>query len=321
MPRYRSRGVPAKVVTPSALPGPLWSVLFDDGYQPLTTDTDLVNIQQATTSTFRLNEVGYPRAQHVPGHNSDGLFRTIETAAATGHPYEHQNEARTTEIWSVDVHTGHTERFREVMTDLQVIAPGDPRPVNTPAGVGFVSSGAFASTPDPGIYGLVGVTMDPNLCTLNRSLTSQELWAAKWFCAHDATIDTVSFRVRTATAVTGVAGYSGVGVYDDDGTTLTLLASSTDDTTLFTSTGQKTKTLSTPVDLVAGNSYWFAVLANWTGTTLEISTTASTTAAGTANSWPGGNTSLLIITQTSLPATITKASQTASTVRPMIGFY
>lgn len=320
MPRYRDRRVPNRISTGTPMDGPAFRVDFIDGYQPATTDTDIMQVVQGNKTAAWFNEVFYYRAQHVPGHNSDALIRFVETVAASGNVLEVENEARTGRIVGIDQHTGAVKLWDVAASHLVRVAPGATRPAALPAGVAFTSAAAFASTPDPGIYGVVGVTMDPNLCTLNRSLPSQELWAAKWFCNTDATIDTLTFRVRTATAVVG-ASYSGVGVYSDDGTTLTLLASSADDTSLFTSTGQKTKTLNTPVGLVAGNSYWFAILANWSGTTLEISTTASTTAAGTANSFPGGNTTLLMTGQTSLPASITKASQTANTVRPMIGFY
>lgn len=320
MPRYRDRRVPNRISTASPLDGPVLRVDWTDGYQPAVSDTDIMQFVQGAKTSMWLNEVAYIRAQHVPGHNSDALVRLVETVGATGKGFEIQDEPRTTEVWSVDTHTGHTERFREVMTDLQVIGPTDTRPANTPEGVALIAGSQFSMVP-PEIYGARMMTIDPNLCTLNRAFTSQDLWAAKVFCNADMTLTTMSTRVQTATLVVGVSGYNGYAIYDD-GTTMNLLGSTTDDATLFQTTGQKAKNLTTPVDLQAGNFYWFCMISNWTGTTLEVATTVSMGAApGVTNSWPAGNTTARLATQTSFPATITRASMSGNAVRPCIAGY
>lgn len=319
MPRYRDRTVPSRISSPGPLAESVLDVTFTDGYAPSTNDPDIMSVHQGGTRTSALNEVGYFRATWVTGHNSDALFRAIETAGATGNAYELEDVTRTKRPFGVDAHTGAVKRYDLATQSLIALGPTDARPTDPAAGAAFLQSSQFAGVPTPGIYGVRAMTVDPNLCT-GRNFNSQELWAVKVEINVDMTLTTMSSRVTLATAITGAAGYNGYAIYSD-GTTMNLLGSTADDSTMFQTTGQKAKNLSTPVNLVAGNYYWFCMLSNWTGTDLEVSASPTTTFAGVANSWPAGNTTALLTAQTSFPSTITRASMTGQVIRPCIAGY
>lgn len=317
MPRYRDRTVPSRVSSPGPLAQSLLDVTFTDGHQPAVTEPDILTIHQGTVRTAAMNEVGYFRATWAPGHNSDALFRTIETAAATGNAFELEDVTRTKRPFGVDAHTGAIKRYDVATQSLFALAPTDTRPTDPAAGAAFLQASQFSGVPNPGIYGLRAVTIDPALCT-TRALASQLLWAVKVPINTDMTLTTMTTRVLTSTVVVGVAGFNGYAVYSD-GSTMNLLGSTTDDATMFQTTGKKDKNLGTPVALVGGNYYWFCVLSNWTGTTLEIGAGPSSGADGQLNAWPSGNTSATVAAQTSFPSTITRASMTGATTRPFIG--
>lgn len=321
MPRYRDRRVPDRISTATPLDGPAFRVDFTDGYQPATTDTDLMQVVQGNKTAAWFNEVFYYRAQHVPGHNSDALVRFVETVAASGNVLEIENEGRTGRILGIDQHTGAMKLWDVPAAHLVPIAPTDTRPANLPAGVALHKSSMWASGTDPSVYGVRLMTVDPPTATLSRPAVSQEMWLAKILCNIDMMLTTISTRVRVSSGVTGVAGYTGYAVYDD-GATMNLLGSTPDDTALFTSTGQKAKTLTTPVSLVAGNFYWLAMLANFSAGTLEFATTPSMSGVpGVTNSWPAGNTNVRFPAQTLFPAALTKTALTGNEVRPLIAGY
>lgn len=320
MPRYRDRTVPSRISSPGPLAETPFDVTFTDGYAPETTDPDILSVHQGGVRTSALNEVGYFRGTWVTGHNSDAIFRAIETAGATGNAFELEDVTRTKRPFGIDAHTGAIKRYDVATSSLIALGPSDARPTDPAAGVAFIASSQFGQVP-PEIFGVRMMTIDPNLCTLNRAFTSQDLWAVKVYCNADMTLTTMSTRVQTATAVTGSAGYNGYAIYSD-GSTMNLLGSTPDDTTLFQSTGQKNKNLTTPVNLVGGNFYWFCMITNWTGTTLEVATSLSMGAApGVTNSWPAGNTTARLATQTSFPSTITRSSMSGHAVRPCIAGY
>jgi hypothetical protein len=317
MPRYRDRTVPSRTSSPGPLSQSLLDVTFTDGYQPTVNDPDIVAVYQGTVRTAAMNEVGYFRATWAAGHNSDALFRAIATASATGNAFELEDVTRTKRPFGVDPQTGAIKRWDQQTASLLTVGPTDTRHADLPAGVAFLSSSQFSAVPNPGVYGLRAVTIDPALCT-TRDLASQVLWAVKIHCSADTTITTMTTRVLTATTVTGVAGHNGYAIYSD-GATMNLLGSTADDATMFQTTGKKDKNLGTPVNLVAGNYYWFAVLSNWTGTDLEIGAGPSSGADGMLNAWAAGNTSATLAAQTSFPATITRASMLGATTRLFIG--
>jgi hypothetical protein len=319
MPRYRDRTVPSRTSSPGPLSQSLLDVTFTDGYQPTVNDPDIVAVYQGTVRTAAMNEVGYFRATWAPGHNSDALFRAIATASATGNAFELEDVTRTKRPFGVDPQTGAIKRWDQQTASLLTVGPTDTRHADLPAGVAFLPSSQFGMV-GPEIYGVRMMTVDPSLTGTDlRTITSQELCAVRVFCHADCTITTMSSRIRTSTAV-GAAGYNGYAIYSD-GSTMNILGSTPDDTTLFETTGQKAKNLSTPVPMVAGNFYWFCMLSNFSSGAATWAAAKSTGEPGVTNSWPAGNTSATVAAQTSFPATITKASMVGNGARPVIAGY
>lgn len=320
MPRYRDRTVPSRISSPGPLAESVLDVTFTDGYAPTTNDPDIMSVHQGGTRTSALNEVGYFRATWVTGHNSDALFRAIETAGATGNAYELEDVTRTKRPFGVDAHTGAIKRYDLATQSLIALGPTDARPTDPAAGVTFTAASMFASSAPPQVYGARLITTPPELAVTATSgqPAINTVYACKVYCHNDMTLTTISMYVRTAT--TGAAAFTGYAVYDD-GATMNLLGSTVDDTALFQSTSWRAKNLQTPVALVGGNFYWLAFQTNWTTTQPQLASSQAVTNLGILNSAPGGLTTASLGSQTSFTSTITKASMTGITNKYlMIGY-
>lgn len=103
-------------------------------YTTNVSDPDLIQVKQNGTLLAWHNENGHYRARVSENNKSDSPCRIIQVSGQTGNPFEYENVARTTRIWSIDPNDGATKRFDVKMADVLVLGSGDPIPGATPAG-------------------------------------------------------------------------------------------------------------------------------------------------------------------------------------------
>lgn len=169
---------------------------------------------------------------------------------------------------------------------------------------------------DVAAYGIKLASLAPHDAALALSLTAQVWFGVKVIPVQRTVVATMGTRVNTAGA-TAVASYNGFAVYSD-GATLTPLGSSADDTTLWTTTGWRSKSLVTPVTLQPGVPYWLAMMARCTTAPVVLQSSASN--AGLLSGMPGGKTTGMITGQAGF-ASVTKSSLTDLASRPFIAAY
>lgn len=173
--------------------------------------------------------------------------------------------------------------------------------------------------PTTEVYGVKLLTCNPDLAITNLTTATQTIYLSKLYVAKQMTISTMSTYVVTA-AVTPAANYTGFGIYSD-GSTLTRLASTADDTTLFTTgSAWRSKALTAPITLEAGVYVWLAHLARATTAPVLKSLTGNTSAT-ISNGLPGGVTTGTVATQISMPTTLSKASITPAVLRSLVAAY
>ena len=167
------------------------------------------------------------------------------------------------------------------------------------------------------LYGWLVATAHPDDSTAALSMTSQTLWLCQCFILKTVTITTLSSYVGTAGA-TPTAGYNGYGIWAGNNS-LTLLGSTADDTTLWTTAGWRPKALQAAVTLTAGTSVWLGAIARC-GTAPQIRQTVAGI-AGMLNGAPAGKTTGSLPTLSAAPASITKSGLTDQAFRPFIVGY
>lgn len=173
------------------------------------------------------------------------------------------------------------------------------------------TAGAIAAGSTPAVYGVKAITAPPEISTVSISLASQTLWLIKQELTAFSTINIVT-ALMTAVAATPAASFTGYAIYSESGNTVTRIAVTADDSTLFTgATGSwKPKSFAAPVDMVPG-VYWIGVLCNAaTGPTLRA--TVSGAAAPMFSGLPSGATIVNFTSRTSFPTSFDKTSWGAS---------
>lgn len=200
----------------------------------------------------------------------------------------------------------YTKRTNTVLRDITTFNSGNAMPdglLQYP--LSTVNNAAFT----PADHGLVAWTHDPaSLRSTSNATTSGTVYLCKVKVVNRSTVVTNVIVGIEGAGVTLTAGQSFVGLYNSSGT---LLSASADQSGNWTSTGLKTIALSAAQTLAVG-TYYVAILS--VGTTPPTfamgaggATTVSAGLATSAARFLTGPTA-----QTSLPASITLASQTVT---------
>lgn len=273
---------------------------IDVNYTTASTDPNLSEVAVNGDLTAWQNEDGSYRAQ-IPTHKLwDSPFRAISRTSQTGLHWVVQNEARDTDLFGVDPVDGQVTRSGVKYTSLKT------------------SSIALSGASSPAVYGVKLLTTQPETAlTAGTTLASQSLYLMRVEVLQPTTVSTGYVYVSQA-AVTPAANYNGIALYSESGNTLTLVGSTPDDTTLFTTTGWRSKNFSTPIVLTPG-MYWVAVM-NRATTAMQVRSSQSISSSNILSGLPAGSTTVSIATQTSFPSSLDKSSWTVTnnTVRALM---
>lgn len=192
------------------------------------------------------------------------------------------------------------------------VNPGTPSAPNSPwvllvsiGATGPSGSGGGAPYPSPADQNLIAWNYDPAFISVNTAPGAGVVFFARTHVLTAVTITNIFAHIATAGAsLTANANY--VGLYNSSGT---LLATSADQSTNWTTTGLKTMPLTTAQSVAAGY-YFLAILTN--GTTIPSFSRAASAApvsalnAGTTSTTPRQAT--YGSSQTALPATLVLTS-------------
>lgn len=265
---------------------------IDVNYTTASTDPNLHEVAVNGVLSAWQNEDGSYRAQ-IPAHKLwDSPFRAISRTSQTGLHWVVQNEARTVDLFGVDPADGQVVRSGVKYNTVKTSA-------------GQLGAGSSAA-----VYGVKLFSAIPEYCTANNTATtSQALYLYKVEVHTPITVSSARAFVSTA-AASPAADYNGYCVYSESGNILTLVASTPDDTTLFTNGGWRAKSFSTPADLAPG-MYWIGLI-NRATTPVQLRATAGVTTGTMFSGLPAGSTAVSIASQTSLPATLDKSSWTVT---------
>lgn len=170
-------------------------------------------------------------------------------------------------------------------------------------------AGSLAGHPSPSNHNVVAWSYDPSLSTNSSLLTNGTVYLSALYIPRTVSVTKIYWWVSTIGA-TPTASQNFVGLYDSAGNRLATTNVDSD----ITSSTLKTTTISSQ-SLTAGSFYWVGMVFN--------AATAPTISRGTGNSGAstGANLGLATATlryatngtgQTSLPTSITPASNTAS---------
>ncbi|WP_327719877.1 hypothetical protein OG381_34380 [Streptomyces sp. NBC_00490] len=200
----------------------------------------------------------------------------------------------------------YTKQNSSVFRDITTFNTGNAMPAGL---LQYPLTNVNDATFTPADHGLVAWTHDPaTLRSASNATTSGTVYLCKVKVVNRSSVATNVIVGIEAAGVTLTAGQSFVGLYNSSGT---LLSASADQSANWTSTGLKTIALSAPQTLAVG-SYYVAILS--VGTTPPQfamgaggATTVSAGLSTAASRFLTGPTA-----QTSLPASITLASQTVT---------
>lgn len=281
----------------------------------------LINVDNGNSNVFDCNFVtcdtgGATNKGFVTGANSyNNTFRAAYFNIAAGDSVKVIEDANTTsnapnifERIRLENNTGGTVTYSTssstVLRDITTFNTGNAMPAGLlqyPLTV--VNNPAFRADD----HGMLSWTGDPGLISgASFSLVAGQVYLSKLKIVNRATVvSNVKYYVTVA-QVGGTAAQNVVGLYNSSGT---LLIASGDQTTNFSTTGEKTAAI-TPQTLAVG-VYYVAFLANHATTAPSVAGAAGnsglanvglSTAASRALNTGAGNTSL--------PASITLSSQT-----------
>lgn len=290
----------------------------------------LINVANGNSNVFDCNYItcdtgGATNKGFVTGANSyNNTFRSAYFNIAGGDTVKVIEDANTTsnapnifERIRIENNTSGTVTYSKttstVLRDITTFNTGNAMPAGLlqyPLSV--VNSPAFR----PDDHGLITWTDPPGtLSGAGFGLTTGQVYLSKFKIVDRATVVSNIKYYLTVAQAGGTSGQNFVGLYNSSGT---LLIASGDQTTNFSTTGEKTAAI-TPQTLAVG-SYYVAFLANH-------STTAPSVAGG------GGNSGLTNVGLTAgtgrflntsagnstLPASITLASQSLNTASRWAG--
>jgi hypothetical protein len=290
----------------------------------------LVNVANGNSNTFDCNYVtcdtgGSANKGFVTGANSyNNVFRAMYFNIASSDTVKVIEDANTTsnapnifERIRLENNTSGTVTYSKttstVFRDITTFNTGNTLPAGLlqyPLSV--VNSPAFR----PDDHGLITWTDAPTgLSGAGFGLTAGQVYLSKFKIVDRSTVVSNIKYYLTVAQAGGTAGQNFVGLYNSSGT---LLIASADQTTNFSTTGEKTAAI-TPQTLAVG-SYYVAFLANHT-------TTAPSVAGGGGNSGLNNvgltaGTGRFLNTSagnTALPASITLASQSLNTASRWAG--
>jgi hypothetical protein len=200
----------------------------------------------------------------------------------------------------------YSKRTNTVLRDITTFNTGNAMPAGL---LQYPLSTVNSPAVRPDDHGLITWTDPPaSLSGSGFGLTAGQVYLSKFKVVDRATVISNIKYLLTVAQVGGTAGQNFVGLYNSSGT---LLIASGDQTTNFSTTGEKTAAI-TPQTLAVG-SYYVAFLANHT-------TTAPSVAGGGGNSslnnfgLTAGNARFLNTSagNTTLPASITLASHSVN---------
>ncbi len=198
----------------------------------------------------------------------------------------------------------HTRQNNTVYRDITTFNTGNAMPSGL---LQYPLSTVNDPTFTPADHGVITWTQDPaTLRSTGDNVTSGSVYLSKVKIVNRSTVvsNIIVGILNTPTLMT--AGQNFVGLYNSSGT---LLATSADQSAVWTSPGLKTAAI-TPQTLAVG-SYYVAILANSTGTVPQFATGAGGSSATNVGLTTG--TSRFLVGpagQTTLPASITLGSQT-----------
>lgn len=280
-------------------------------YQASTTGVDvaaalnLISDNRETSAVYISGHETLPRGTVKITHTNGGTTATDDTSASALSIDLRRGTAAGTAaqgIFLTSTDGGTTGR-------LLTLRNGGANLFTVPAaGSVYTATGAFGEQL-PVNHGFSGWTYDPALALNSSLLTNGTLYLSKVNIPDDVSVTKLYWWI-TAVGATPTAGQNWVGIYSAAGT---LLASAGVDADI-TSTGLKTTTIASTA-LTAGSFYWVALLFN-AGTAPTLS--RGTGSGGLASAVNAGLTSGTYrfatngTLQTTLPATITPGSNTAT---------
>jgi len=156
---------------------------------------------------------------------------------------------------------------------------------------------------------------------------SQKLELIAVWIPKQVTITGVKFILLTAGVYTA-SNYNGFGLYSQSSGTLTLVASSTTDTTLFkTSSSLITKAFTATYSAAPGLYYIGVIWSASATTTAPVFSTCSNSGFGASSVYNtfdftnNNKTYALLTSQTTMPATVTMSSTTTNQYRTIFTLY
>jgi hypothetical protein len=290
----------------------------------------LINVANGNSNVFDANYitcegVGATNKGFVTGTNSyNNTFRSAYFNIASSDTVKVIEDANTTsnapnifERIRLENNTSGTVTYSTtsstVLRDITTFNTGNAMPAGL---LQYPLTTVNNPTVRPGDHGLITWTDPPTgLSGAGFGLTAGQVYLSKFKIVDRSTVVSNIKYYLTVAQVGGTSGQNFVGLYNSSGT---LLISSADQTTNFSTTGEKTAAI-TPQTLAVG-SYYVAFLANH-------ATTAPSVAGG------GGNSGLTNVGltagtgrflntgagNTALPASITLASQNLNTASRWAG--
>lgn len=159
----------------------------------------------------------------------------------------------------------------------------------------------------------IGLNLSLNVA-VSTALTTQRLHLMPVYLSAPTTITGVKWY-QSAIGNYTANNYNGVGLYSVSGGTITLIASSTNDGTIWQTFATGTwgnKAFSSPVSNLAAGTYFIGALwnASATVTAPSIQTFTSSTASVQAFDFTGGRLASILATQLTLPSTLTLSTTT-----------
>jgi len=170
----------------------------------------------------------------------------------------------------------------------------------------------------------LGLNLALNISTQTQ-LTTASLRLMPVYLSAPATITGVKWYQSIIGSYTA-NNYNGVGLYSVSGGTITLIASSTNDGTIwqtFATGSWGNKAFSSPLSNLSAGTYFIGILWNASATTTapSVQTIASSSASIQSFDFTGGKLATLLSSQNTLPSSITLSTTTNSGVSYWLSLY